>query len=85
MELNSSLIAAIKGIKWKSHYTCSDGTVVTGVACSQVSETLRDEGWKGVPKIDEYDLRKAGFKTVLAKYSGGASKTRGKACYVVVL
>ena len=83
--MQPELIEAVKTIKWKSKYKCADGSIVIGIACTQVSQELRDMGWRRVPRIDEYDLRQAGFKTALARYAGGASETRGKECYVVVL
>ena len=81
--MDAKLIEAVKGIKWVSTYVMNDGTEVVGTNVSGVASTLRDEGWRRVPRIDSSDLRSAGFRVVRARYrSWGGLK---KECDVVVL
>ena len=81
--MNQKLTQAVSSLKWLSRYETSDGTHVIGAAVSSLSQLLRDEGWRRVPRIDSYDLRNAGFRVVRARYrSHGGLK---RECDVVVL
>jgi hypothetical protein len=81
--MHANLVTAVRSLKWLSTYVMADGTEVVGTNVTSLSQLLRDEGWRRVPRIDSYDLRKAGFRVVRARYrSWGGLK---KECDVVVL
>ena len=69
---------------WPARYTTATGRVVVGEAVSAVTTALRGEGWKGVPRLDAYDLKKMGLEIVEAYYSAGGRKG-GRMISVVVL
>ena len=81
--MNEDLKKAIGGLhQWK--YQMLDGTLIRGTAVSGVPGFLREAGWKNVPRIDSYDLNKAGFKVVRARAVTGSGRL-AKECDVVVL
>lgn len=57
-------------------YEDQGGHRFAGVPVSQVQQLLRDAGWRNVPRIDEYDLRKMGLTVTTARYVGGARPKR---------
>lgn len=65
-------------------YFLLDGTRIRGVAVSGVAGDLREMGWRNVPRIDSYDLEKAGFKVVRARFKSGGGRLK-KECDVLVL
>ena len=81
--MDTKLAEAVRSLKWVSTYVMADGTEVVGTNVTSLAQLLRDEGWRRVPRIDSYDLRRAGFRVVRARYpSWGGLK---KECDVVVL
>lgn len=83
MVIDGKLKVAIAGLhQWK--YQVADGTVIRGTAVSGVPGFLREAGWRNVPRIDSYDLRKSGFTVVRAQAITGSGRL-AKECDVVVL
>lgn len=81
--MNPKLAEAVRSLKWVSTYVLSDGTEIVGTNVTGLTQLLREEGWRRVPRIDSSDLRAAGFRVVRARYrSWGGLK---KECDVVVL
>lgn len=78
--------AAVKSAidKFPAKYATVDGRVVVGDRVSNVASALRGAGWRNVPRLDSYDLRKLGLEVVAAEYVGGARPT-GKFIEVVVI
>jgi len=71
-------------IKWAHRYETKDGRVVRAVRVSEFAASMRDAGWRNVPKLDAYDLRKLGLEVVVAQYVNGAHPT-GRFIDVLVL
>lgn len=69
-------------LKWPGRYQTPKGGTFEGMPVSQIAQQLRDCGWRNVPRIDAYDLRKMGLIIVNARYVGGAHAKRF--CDVVV-
>lgn len=83
MNISEDLKNAIANLhKWK--YQIQDGTVIRGTAVSGVPGFLREYGWRNVPRIDSYDLKKAGFTIVRARAVTGSGRL-AKECDVLVL
>lgn len=66
---------------WNRYQTPS-GAKFWGVPVSEVPKTLREAGWRNVPRLDEYDLKKLGMVVVTARYVSGVRPKRF--CRVVV-
>lgn len=83
MVIDEKLKTAISGLhQWK--YQVKDGTVIRGTAVSGVPGFLREAGWRNVPRIDAYDLKKAGFTVVRGRAVTGSGRL-AKECDVLVL
>ena len=65
-----------------NRYELESGARVWGVPVSEVPKTLRFNGWRNIPRLDEYDLKKLGMIIVTARYVSGVRPKRF--CRVVV-
>jgi hypothetical protein len=56
---------------WPGLYETESGFKFKGCPISEIPKRLRENGWRGVPRLDSYECRRMGLKVVKARYVGG--------------